>query len=74
MQAADMVARGKRIGLWRLAFEMPVAFFRYYIVRREFLHGFYGFTIAVNAAFSRYLRLAKTIELQRTAPRKDDGA
>lgn len=74
MQAADMVARGKRIRQWRLAFEMPVAFFRYYILRREFLHGFYGFTIAANAAFSRYLRLAKAIELQRNSERREDGS
>ena len=65
MQAEDLLARGKRIGLWRLPFEMPLSFLRYYILRREFLHGFYGFTIATNAAFSRYLRAAKAIELQR---------
>jgi glycosyltransferase involved in cell wall biosynthesis len=66
MQAEDMLARGARIGSWRLAFEMPVAFVRYYVFRRWFLEGFYGFTIAMNAAFSRHLRLAKVLELQRT--------
>ena len=70
MQAADLVVRGKRVRPWRLAFEMQLAFVRYYFVRRYFLQGFYGFTIATNAAFSRYLRLAKALELQR----KQDGA
>jgi hypothetical protein len=69
MQAADLVARGKRVRPWRLLFEMQLAFIRYYFVRRYFLQGFYGFTIATNAAFSRYLRLAKAVELQR----KRDG-
>ena len=69
MQAADLVARGKRVRPWRLAFEMQLAFVRYYFVRRYFLQGFYGFTIATNAAFSRYLRLAKALDLQR----KQDG-
>ncbi len=69
MQAQDLVARGVRVSSWRLALEMPLAFSRYYFFRRYFLQGFYGFTIATNAAFSRYLRLAKALELQR----KQDG-
>jgi glycosyltransferase involved in cell wall biosynthesis len=64
-QVADLAARGKRLSSWRLVFEMPASFFKYYILRREFLHGFYGFTTALNAAFGRYLRVAKLIEWQR---------
>ncbi len=70
MQAEDLIARGVRVPPWRLALEMPLAFIRYYLFRRYFLQGFYGFTIATNAAFSRYLRLAKALELQH----KQDGA
>ena len=70
MQAKDLLARGARPSSWRLVLEMPLAFVRYYFFRRYFLEGFYGFAIAMNAAFSRYLRLAKAIELERT--RDDD--
>jgi glycosyltransferase involved in cell wall biosynthesis len=73
MQAADLVARGKRMGKWRLPLEMPLAFLRYYVFRRQFLNGFYGLTIATNAAFGRYLRVAKAIELrERQRAQKDD--
>jgi glycosyltransferase involved in cell wall biosynthesis len=69
-QVADLVARGKTLGQWRLLVEMPVWFFKYYVVRRQFLHGFYGFAISVGAAYGRFLRVAKLIEWQRANARK----
>lgn len=66
MQARDLLARGASVSSSRLLLEMPLAFVRYYFFRRYFLEGFYGFAIAMNAAYSRYLRLAKAIELRRT--------
>jgi glycosyltransferase involved in cell wall biosynthesis len=69
-QVADLAARGKRLGQWRLLTEMPLSFFKYYVLRKQFIHGFYGFTTALNAAFGRYLRVAKLIEWQRDQARK----
>ena len=69
-QVADLAARGKSFGQWRLLTEMPVWFFKYYVMRKQFIHGFYGFTTSLNAAFGRYLRIAKLIEWQRDQARK----
>ena len=64
LQVADLAARGRRLSRWRLVFEMPISFLRYYVLRRYFIYGSFGFSMAVNAAFLRYLRIAKAIELQ----------
>ena len=69
-QVADLAARGKSFGQWRLLTEMPLWFFKYYVMRKQFIHGFYGFTTSLNAAFGRYLRIAKLIEWQRDQARK----
>jgi glycosyltransferase involved in cell wall biosynthesis len=69
-QVADLAARGKSFGQWRLLTEMPLWFFKYYVLRKQFIHGFYGFTTSLNAAFGRYLRIAKLIEHQRDQARK----
>jgi glycosyltransferase involved in cell wall biosynthesis len=69
-QVADLAARGKTLSAWRLLFEMPAAFFKYYVLRRQFIHGFYGFTTSITAAFGRYLRVAKLIEWQRDEARR----
>jgi len=69
-QVADLIARGKTIGQWRLLIEMPVWFFKYYVMRRQFIHGFYGFTTSVGASYGRFLRVAKLIEWQREQARK----
>ena len=60
----------RAIGQWRLLVEMPLWFFKYYVMRRQFIHGFYGFTTSVGAAFGRFLRVAKLIEAQREQARK----
>lgn len=72
-QVADMRARGRRIGKWRLVFEFPVCFLKAYVLRRSFLHGWWGWVIAINYAFSRHLRLAKAYEaeLLQAAGRRD---
>ena len=70
LQVADLVARGRRLSRWRLVFEMPLWFLRYYILRRLFMYGSFGFSMAVNASFARYLRIAKAIELQNSRLRK----
>ena len=55
---------------WRLVFEMPIWFLKYYVLRRLFIYGSFGFSMAVNAAFGRYLRVAKAVEAEN-AQRKE---
>jgi len=61
-QVADMRARGRKIGAWRLLFEFPACFIKAYVLRRSFVHGWWGLVIATNYAFSRHLRLAKAYQ------------
>lgn len=61
-QVTDLVARGKRIGTWRLFVEFPAAFLKAYVIRRHFVRGIYGFITAMNFAFYRWLRVAKDFE------------
>ena len=69
-RSLDLAARGRRLSRWRLVFEMPISFLKYYLLRRYFIYGSFGFSMAVNAAFSRYLRVAKAIEAEN-AQRKE---
>lgn len=48
--------------LLRMPFEMPVAFFKFYLLRRHVLGGWKGFVFSLAAAFARTLRLAKMLE------------
>lgn len=67
MQVDDLVARNRKIGEWRILFELPLNFIKGYIGRRHFVRGFYGIATAMNFAISRHLRVAKAIERQRVA-------
>lgn len=62
MQAADLAARGRRLGGWRLVTEFPLAFLKAYLVRRYALYGLWGIVISVNFAYTRFLRVAKAYE------------
>jgi glycosyltransferase involved in cell wall biosynthesis len=46
----------------RTLIEFPVTFLKFYFLRRYFLGGIDGFTMAVLTAFGRYLRVAKMLE------------
>ena len=46
----------------RLPFEFPVAFTKYYVLRRHFTGGRKGFTFAMINAFFRFLRVVKLLE------------
>ncbi|MEM6623026.1 MAG: glycosyltransferase family 2 protein [Pseudomonadota bacterium] len=48
--------------IFRLPFEMPLAFIKFYVLRRHFTGGWKGFVFALTAAFARALRLAKMLE------------
>ena len=58
------LATGKHYSRFRLVFEFPAQFLRYYILRGQFLHGWWGFISAVNSAYFRFLKIAKYIEYQ----------
>lgn len=60
------IAQGKGYSKPRLVFEFPVQFLRYYILRGQFLHGWWGFISAVTSAYFRFLKIAKYIEYQMT--------
>jgi glycosyltransferase involved in cell wall biosynthesis len=61
-QVKDLALRGKHVPTWRLFVEFPASFFKAYVLRRHALRGIYGFMIAMNYAFYRWLRVAKDVE------------
>ncbi len=67
-QAVDMVNAGRTVSNLRVAFELPLCFLKAYFKRRYFIFGFDGFVDSLIFAFARFLRMAKTRELQN----KDD--
>lgn len=68
MQVQDMMAHGRKISRTRLLTEFPIAFFKSYFFRRSFLYGWWGFVIAQNYAYSRFVRVAKYYEMQIKNP------
>lgn len=60
------IETGKSYSRWRLVVEFPLQFFRYYILKRQCLHGWWGFISAVTSAYFRFLKIAKYIEYQMT--------
>jgi glycosyltransferase involved in cell wall biosynthesis len=60
------IATGKGYSKLRLVFEFPIQFLRYYILRGQFLHGWWGFISAVTSAYFRFLKIAKYVEYQIT--------
>ncbi len=65
-------AKEKSVGAlkFRLLFEFPAAFFKYYFMRRHFTGGLAGFRAAMTGAISRYVRIARMLEAaeRRRAP------
>lgn len=62
LQAKTLHKPGRARLLIRLPFEMPLAFLKYYFLRRHFTGGLRGFIYAMIEAFYRFLRLAKLLE------------
>jgi glycosyltransferase involved in cell wall biosynthesis len=68
--AATSVQRSRRVLLLRLPVEMPVAFLRFYLLRRHFTGGWRGLVFALASAFARFMRIAKMLERDEAgAPR-----
>ena len=65
IQAFNRRHRGQPFRLLPALWKPLVKFVEVYLVKRGFLDGFPGFTMAVNAAYERFLQLAKVYELER---------
>jgi glycosyltransferase involved in cell wall biosynthesis len=63
-QVKAAIATGKRYSKWRLPVELPAQFLRYYILRGQFLHGWWGLIAATTSAYFRFLKVAKYVEHQ----------
>jgi glycosyltransferase involved in cell wall biosynthesis len=69
----DLQAKELRKPRWlmllRLPFEYPTLFFRYYVLRRNFTGGRFGFNVAHRTALVRTKRLLKILKHQRQTAR-----
>jgi glycosyltransferase involved in cell wall biosynthesis len=70
-QAEVLASRGRDPGLLALLLTPILAFFKQYLLRREFVNGVDGIVVSYMYAFQRFIRLAKTRERQRLARRRD---
>jgi len=61
-QAEDRFAKGRNPSLFELLFTPPLAFFKSFVLRREFVNGLDGVVVSYMYAFQRFIRLAKTRE------------
>jgi glycosyltransferase involved in cell wall biosynthesis len=68
-QAETARARARWLLLLRLPLEMPLAFLKFYLLRRHFTGGWKGFAFSLVAAFARALRIAKLLERSEGAGR-----
>jgi len=58
-QARFLVAKGRRISTLRLFGEFPLKFMKYYLLRRQFMNGWFGLSLSIIAANRNFMRLAK---------------
>ncbi len=61
-QAEDRFHKGRNPTLPELLLTPPLAFFKSYVLRREFMNGIDGIVVSYMFAFQRFIRLAKTRE------------
>ena len=66
-----MAKTGKRYSKFRLIVEMPYQFFRYYIIKRQFANGWFGFIMSVSLAYFRFLKVAKWVEYETLNKEKE---
>jgi glycosyltransferase involved in cell wall biosynthesis len=64
MQAESLLKRGMAFPMVRLVTEFPLSFFKDYILRGYILRGRRGFINAVIYGFTRFVRVAKYLELR----------
>lgn len=70
-QAKDLVLQQRFPSRIRIACELPLFFFKVFIIRRYIVFGFNGFVDSIIFAFTRFLRLAKTREYCQKRQSKD---
>lgn len=68
--AKNYVDKKKKIGFFKFYFSFPVVFIKYFLFRRMFLHGWYGFVLSIMGSYRNFMRLAKTKELYLKAYNK----
>ena len=66
-QARYLAATGRHISTFRLIGEFPLKFLKYYLLRRQFMNGWFGLSMSIAAANRNFMRLAKAKELQLLA-------
>lgn len=69
-QSKKLHEAGRDPSVFALLFLPPLAFFKQYILRRQFVNGIDGIVVAHMYAFQRFLRIAKARELARLARAK----
>lgn len=72
-QAKVLSGRGRDPGLLTLLLTPVFAFFKQYLLRREFVNGVDGIVVSYMYAFQRFIRLAKTRERQRLLKRTSES-
>ncbi|MCX7946562.1 MAG: glycosyltransferase family 2 protein [Hydrogenophilus sp.] len=73
-RAEELVRRGRRPSPWLLFFLPFLAFWKSYLLRREFINGTTGIVISHMYAFTRFLRLAKAWELHQRGHSSTDSS
>ncbi len=66
------IKTNKKYSKFRLITEMPFQFFRYYILKRQFLNGWFGFINSVSLSYFRFLKIAKWVEYKEINKNKDN--
>lgn len=62
LQVDRAIAEGKNYSPWRMFGAMSLNFFKYYVLGRFFLLGWWGFIHSVNVAYMRFLKFSKFYE------------
>ena len=71
--ARVMFLEGKQASFSKLVFHPFWAFFRTYILGRGFLHGFYGWVIAISTGFYTFSKYAMLREMQREQAKRESA-
>lgn len=65
--AKAMHEKGRQSSIGNIIFNSVFKFIRDYIIRLGFLDGFYGYVVAKNSAYAKYLKYLKLYQLNRKA-------
>lgn len=66
-QVERAVIEGKHYSPWRMVGAMSLNFFKFFILDRFFLYGFWGFIHSINIAYMRFLKFSKFYEREQLA-------